>query len=98
MPGPEAAAQNSLHALPQGPSLGADVWPSLLQVPATLTVEVAIESLTVRELFQLAEGSILGSSQAVASNVPLQICGRLVAWGEFQVSGENLAVRVAEFR
>ena len=74
-----------------------DPWSALLDVSALVTVEVPIESLTVRELFRLERGSILAALQPVASNVPVLLCNRLVAWGEFQVAGERLAVRLAEF-
>lgn len=74
----------------------ADPLAGLSRVPAFLTVEVPVVGLTVRDLFRLEKGSIIATAQSTGANVPLRIGGRLLAWGEFQVAGERLALRVAE--
>jgi flagellar motor switch/type III secretory pathway protein FliN len=68
----------------------------MLSVHATLSVEVSIVRLTVRELYCLEKGSLVGSSAASGENVPLLAGGKLIAWGEFQVIRDNLALRIAE--
>ena len=68
----------------------------LLDIVAAICVEAPVEGLTVRHLFRLGKGSIVGTSQLSGGNVPLRVGGQLLAWGEFQVAGERLAVRVAE--
>jgi flagellar motor switch/type III secretory pathway protein FliN len=73
-----------------------DGWGELLQVPTMVTVDVPIAKLTVRELFRLQKGSVLASAQVSGVQVPIAISGRLIAWGEFQVAGENLALRIVE--
>jgi len=82
-------------AVPVVPQLE-DPWIALLHVPAAIVVEVPVSGLTVRELFRLEKDSIVSSAQLVASNVPLLVGTRLIAWGEFQVAGDRLAVRLAE--
>jgi flagellar motor switch/type III secretory pathway protein FliN len=74
----------------------ADPLSGLSRVPAFLTVEVPVVGLTVRDLFRLEKGSIVATAQSTGANVPLRIGGRLLAWGELQVAGERLALRVAE--
>jgi flagellar motor switch/type III secretory pathway protein FliN len=74
----------------------ADPWASFLHVPTRISVEATIVGLTVRELLRLEKGSILATTQSSATNVPLCAGGRLFAWGELEVSGVHLAVRVAE--
>ncbi|MGD0426563.1 MAG: FliM/FliN family flagellar motor switch protein [Candidatus Acidiferrales bacterium] len=86
MPAPAAAAAGE----------PADSWGELLQVSTTVTVDVPIAKLTVRELFQLQKGSVLASTQLSGVQVPITVSGRLIAWGEFQVSGDHLALRVVE--
>jgi flagellar motor switch/type III secretory pathway protein FliN len=71
-------------------------WGELLQVPTTVTVDVPIAKLTVRELFRLQKGSVLASTQVSGVQVPIAISGRLIAWGEFQVAGDHLALRIVE--
>jgi flagellar motor switch/type III secretory pathway protein FliN len=73
-----------------------DSWGELLQVPTTVTVDVPIAKLTVRELFRLQKGSVLASAQLSGVQVPIVVSGRLIAWGEFQVSGDHLALRIVE--
>ncbi len=73
-----------------------DPLASFLHIPAAITVEVPVVALTVRELFRLEKGSIVATLQPAGANVPVNIAATLVAWGEFQVFGEKLAVRLAE--
>jgi flagellar motor switch/type III secretory pathway protein FliN len=86
MPAPEAAKAR----------VDGDSWGELLQVPTTVTVDVPIAKLTVRELFRLQKGSVLASAQVSGVQVPIVVSGRLIAWGEFQVSGDHLALRIVE--
>jgi len=73
-----------------------DPLTGFLHVSAPVTVEVPIVALTVRDLFRLEKGSIVTTSQSAGANIPVHIAKALVAWGEFQVFGDKLAVRLAE--
>ena len=73
-----------------------DPWRHVMDVPAVVSVEVAVVDLTVRELYRLKNGSIVTTTQSSGANVPLRVGGTLLAWGEFQVVNDHLAVRVAE--
>ena len=73
-----------------------DPWWHMMDVPALLSVEVEVVALTVRELYRLEKGSIVTTSQSSGANVPLRAGGSLLAWGEFQVVNDRLAIRVAE--
>jgi flagellar motor switch/type III secretory pathway protein FliN len=89
-----AAVANARAIVP--PSSPPDPWPQLVLVPALVSVHVPVAHLTVRELFRLGQGSILVTSQASGANVPLCVGAKVLAWGEFQVVGDNLALRIAE--
>lgn len=65
-------------------------------VPIRISAEAKVTGLTVRELFRLEKGSIVTTLQSASANLPLYAGNKLFAWGEFQVSGERLAVRVGE--
>ena len=98
---PAAAAPASAAAALAAPASAAlakpiDLWPQLLFVSTSLSVHVPLLNLTVRELFRLDKGSIVASSQPSGANVPLCVGARVIAWGEFQVFGDNLALRIAE--
>jgi flagellar motor switch/type III secretory pathway protein FliN len=73
-----------------------DPFAGFLHIPAAVTVEVPVVALTVRDLFRLEKGSIVTTSQSEGANIPVHIAKALVAWGEFQVFGDKLAVRLAE--
>ena len=86
----------SRAAHPPPPAQNPDPWVEMLRVRATLSVEVPVVQLTVRELYCLVAGSVVATGSASGENVPLRAGGRLIAWGEFQVIGDQLALRIAE--
>lgn len=90
-----AATSSVPSATPALPGVN-DPFAAFMHIPAPLTVEVPVIALTVRDLFRLEKGSIVTTSQPAGANVPIHIAKALVAWGEFQVFGEKLAVRLAE--
>lgn len=91
------SAPGSAISPARGPAPGsAGSFASFLHVPVQVQVDVPVVALTVGDLFRLDKGSILNTSQLTGANVPLRVGGRLLAWGEFQVVGDRLAVRVAE--
>jgi flagellar motor switch/type III secretory pathway protein FliN len=89
---PTAASASGPLVAPEA----ADSWGELLLVKSVVSADLAIANLTVGDLFRLDKGSILVTSHLSGTNVPLVIGGRVLAWGEFQVNGDTLGVRVAE--
>lgn len=77
-------------------SPAADNWEELQMVKTVAAVLVAVPNLTVRDLFRLEVGSVLATAHLSGTNVPLMIGRRTIAFGEFQVSGDTLGLRVAE--
>lgn len=73
-----------------------DPFAAFLHVSAAVSIEVPVVTLTVRDLFRLEKGSVVVTSQPSGANVPVRVASSLVAWGEFQVFGDKLAVRLAE--
>jgi flagellar motor switch/type III secretory pathway protein FliN len=78
------------------PARIADRWGDLVSVPVTLSVEVAFEKLSVRDLCNLRKGLVLATAHAAGAPVPVSVAGVLVGWAEFQVVGDKLALRIAE--
>ena len=84
-------------AVPQSEAnseLGVDPWAHLLDVPCQLTADLPITGFKVRDLFRLAPQCVVGSQLKTAADVPLRVNGTLVAWCEFEVVGNRLAVRI----
>lgn len=73
-----------------------DALANFLHIPAPIVVEAPIVSLTVRDLFRLEKGSVVATSQPAGANIPVHVATTLIAWAEFQVFDDKLAVRLAE--
>ena len=86
----EASAQANAQA---GQKDGLD---SFGWVPCELTLEIPVPSFTVGDLIKLEKGSIVETALHHTSDIPLRANKQLIAWTEFEVVGDNLAVRVTE--
>jgi flagellar motor switch/type III secretory pathway protein FliN len=94
---PSAGTQLTRRAVAVSPAdASIDTLAGFLHVPVLVQVEVPVVAMTVGDLFRLDKGAIVNTAQLTGANVPLRVGGRLLAWGEFQVIGDHLAVRVAE--
>jgi flagellar motor switch protein FliN/FliY len=61
-----------------------------------MTVEIPMPNFTVGDLVRLTPGRIIASRWTVGQDVPLRINGELIAWSEFEVVQNRLAVRLTE--
>ncbi len=71
-------------------------WQPVMALPCELTVELELPGFRVSDLLKMGAGSVLGSQWAVRRDVPLRVNGNVIAWSEFEVVGETLAVRLTE--
>jgi flagellar motor switch/type III secretory pathway protein FliN len=84
-----AVSQSETHSEP-----APDPWAHLLDVSCQLTADLPIAGFKVRDLLRLAPHFVLGSQLKTAADVPVRVNGTLVAWCEFEVVGNRLAVRI----
>ncbi|MFI5110614.1 MAG: FliM/FliN family flagellar motor switch protein [Terriglobales bacterium] len=89
-----AAAQPKPDAAVADPL--ADRWVRVEPLPCLLTIEISMPGFTVADLIQLERGRIIASRWPVGQDVPLRINGALIAWSEFEVVQNRLAVRLTE--
>ena len=73
-----------------------DRWASLLLLPCTLSVELAVSEVTVAELLSLKVGSIIDSRHAESSPLPVWVNGVAVGRADFDTVGKHIAVRITE--
>jgi len=73
-----------------------EAWAQALLLPCHLTVDLDLPGFTVRDWLQLTRESVIDSHWQVAADVPLRVNGVLIAWTEFEVVRNHLAVRVTE--
>jgi flagellar motor switch protein FliN/FliY len=74
----------------------ADRWVRVEPLPCLLSIEISVPGFTVADLIQLERGRIVASRWTVGQDVPLRINGALIAWSEFEVVQNRLAVRLTE--
>ena len=73
-----------------------DKWAHVQEMACDLSVELAVPGFRVRDMIRLGKGMVLDSHWPVGNDVPLRMNGKLLAWCEFEVIENRLAVRVTE--
>ena len=71
-------------------------WEAAGQLPCTLSAELPLPGVTVGDLLALNIGSVINSHCGHSSRVPVWVNGVTIGRGEFEVSGERLAIRITE--
>jgi flagellar motor switch protein FliN len=73
-----------------------DPWAMVENLPCILSVEIPVPSFTVGDLMRLGKGRVIATNWVVGHDLPLRINGAMIAWIEFEVVQERLAVRLTE--
>jgi flagellar motor switch protein FliM len=73
-----------------------NLWKEVQYLTCQLKVELPVMSFTVRDLLQLAKGSVVDTHCKQVSNLPLVINEQDIALVEFELLGDRLAVRLME--
>jgi flagellar motor switch protein FliN len=74
----------------------AGMWRRVEALPCLLTIEIAVPGFTVADLVHLERGRIIATGWTVGQDVPLRVNGELIAWSEFEVVQNRLAIRLTE--
>jgi flagellar motor switch protein FliN len=83
-------------AQPKPESAVPDPWTRVEAVPCLLSIEISVPGFTVGELVALEAGRLIDTRWTVGADVPLLINGELVAWSEFEIANNHVAVRLTE--
>ncbi|HEX4141003.1 MAG TPA: flagellar motor switch protein FliN [Candidatus Methylacidiphilales bacterium] len=67
-----------------------------MDIPVSLSVELGQTQLEVREVLNLAAGSVIELNKLQEEPVDLRINGRLIARGEVVLVKNSLAVKISE--
>lgn len=81
-----------MNAIPESPA-NLDV---LLDVPVNLTVELGSCQMAMRDVLQLANGSVVQLDRLADEPVELFLNGKLVARGEVVVVEDSFGVKITE--
>ena len=71
-------------------------WQPVLELPCLLTVDLPLPAFRVADFLRLQRGSVIATQWRVTRDVPLRVNGTLIAWAEFEGSGNRMAVRLTE--
>jgi len=72
------------------------MWNKALRFPCEITADLPHPKFTFRQVMQLKPGDVLDFRWYQGKDVPMQVNGRLIAWAEFEVAEQKLALRVTE--
>ncbi len=81
---------------PQPEEQPVNIWNEAQYLICDLTVELQVPSFAVRDLLRLDRGSVVNTQCKQAANLPLIVNGQMVAWAEFELLGDRLAIRLME--
>jgi flagellar motor switch/type III secretory pathway protein FliN len=73
-----------------------DTWAHALLLLCKLTVDLPLQGFTVADMLRLQQGAVIPAHLRVGADVPVRVNGTLLANGEFEVAGEQLAIRLTE--
>ena len=88
----EAALERTSPKLPIEGVLG--INPLVSRLPVEIDVAVPIGRFRVRNLLMLSKGAVIASQWTNGDDMPLSARGAQLAWTEFEVIDQRLAVRI----
>jgi flagellar motor switch protein FliN/FliY len=88
---PSSSGGGNLGHTLEGPNLEI-----ILALPLDLSVELGRTRMTVHELLQLGQGSVIELNRMASDLIDLTVNGRVIAHGEAVVVNESFGFRVAE--
>lgn len=87
----DAPAQPRESANPDGPNL--DV---ILDIPVTISMEVGSVDISIRNLLQLNQGSVVELDRLAGEPLDVLVNGTLIAHGEVVVVNEKFGIRLTD--
>jgi flagellar motor switch protein FliN/FliY len=91
-----AVASAQFETLHSTGSARAGELDSILDIPITLSVEIGKSRLSIRNLLQLNQGSVVELDRIAGEPLDVLINGMLVAHGEVVVVNEKLGIRLTD--
>jgi flagellar motor switch protein FliN/FliY len=92
-----AFANLTADAAPPAAAGGGDInLDVVLDIPVTLSMEVGRSRLSIRNLLQLNQGSVVELNRATGEPLDVYVNGTLVAHGEVVVVNEKFGIRLTD--
>ena len=90
------AAPTTTTPVKQESTSDPDPWTHVIALSCQLTVDMPLPEFKVADMLRLKRGSVINSHWRLGADVPLRVNGEVIAHGEFEVVGTQLAVRLTE--
>jgi flagellar motor switch protein FliM len=87
--GPSTGLASGTQAMEAHPA-----WPMISRLPVILEVKIPLSGFKVSDLLNLRCGQTIESAWAATEEVPLKAGALQLSWGEFEVVGERMALRL----
>lgn len=71
-------------------------WGPTVWLSCELTLDLPVPGFTVGDLLRLTSRQVIDTKWSQSKDIPLRANGKLLAWTEFEVVGDRLAVRLTE--
>ena len=91
----EQAQLENLHAEPT-PVEGNVNMDAILDIPVSLSVEIGQTRISIRNLLQLNQGSVIELERLAGEPLDVMVNGTLIAHGEVVVVNEKFGIRVTD--
>ena len=69
----------------------------LSDVPLPIDVELDRKTMAVRDILQLASGSVLKMTRSAGENIEIRAGGSLLGYGEIVILEDKMGVRITDF-
>ena len=93
----QAAPVNDLQPGAAPPAAGGDInLDVVLDIPVTLSMEVGRSRISIRNLLQLNQGSVVELERSTGEPLDVYVNGTLVAHGEVVVINEKFGIRLTD--
>lgn len=97
--GEDGVAAAPINELEPGPTASPDATVDLsgvLDIPVTLSVEIGQTNVSIRNLLQLNQGSVVELDRLAGEPLDVLVNGTLVAHGEVVVVNEKFGIRLTD--
>lgn len=73
-----------------------EIWEEADHLPCLLSVDLPVQTFTVRDLLRLEPGVVIETKNANSADVPVVVNTQGIGWAEFEVVGHRLGIRIIE--
>lgn len=80
----------------EGESSGDEKLDAILDIPVTISMEVGRSNITIRNLLQLNQGSVIELDRVAGESLDVLVNGTLIAHGEVVVVNDKFGIRLTD--